>query len=96
VEGETLGIAILDHPGNRGYPTRWHARNYGLITTNPIANGAFTGEELTPFTLTMGGRLGGRLDYRYRVLIHRGDAQQSQVAVAYQAYTNPPTGRITE
>ncbi|HVF10395.1 MAG TPA: PmoA family protein [Abditibacteriaceae bacterium] len=88
VEGETLGIAVLDAPANHGHPTRWHARDYGLMTTNPLSNGAFTGGEPTPFLL----REGDRLTCHYRVLIHRGDATEGAVAAAYRAFIEPPTG----
>ena len=36
VDGETLTLAILDHPSNPGYPTHWHARGYGLFAANPL------------------------------------------------------------
>ena len=29
-------IAIIDNPGNPGYPTYWHARGYGLFAANPL------------------------------------------------------------
>jgi hypothetical protein len=34
-------IAILDHPGNPGYPTYWHARGYGLFAANPLGRSIF-------------------------------------------------------
>jgi hypothetical protein len=90
VEGETLGIAVLDDPSNTGHPTRWHARDYGLMTTNPLSNGAFTEGEPTPFLLSEGDRL----TFHYRVLIHRGDATQGAVAAGYNAFVEPPSGRV--
>jgi len=90
VDGETLGLAVLDDPHNHGHPTRWHARDYGLMTTNPLSNGAFTGEAATPFFL----REGDRLTFHYRVLIHRGDAAEGAVAAAYQSFIKPPRGCV--
>ena len=34
LEGEQLGITIMDHPTNPGHPTHWHARAYGLCAAN--------------------------------------------------------------
>src|SRR5205814_3733 len=36
VEGETLGVAMLNHPSSFRYPTPWHVRTYGLFTANPF------------------------------------------------------------
>ncbi|HEY2827049.1 MAG TPA: PmoA family protein, partial [Pirellulales bacterium] len=41
VDGETVGIAILNHPNSYLYPTYWHTRNYGLFAANPFARHAF-------------------------------------------------------
>lgn len=37
VQGNSVGIAIFDHPENLRHPTTWHARDYGLIAANPFA-----------------------------------------------------------
>jgi len=37
----TSTIAIIDHPGNPGYPTYWHARGYGLFAANPLGRSIF-------------------------------------------------------
>jgi len=90
VEGETLGIAVLNHPENSGGEPRWHVRDYGLMGTNPLANGAFTNGEPTPFTLSNGQSL----NYRYRVYLHRGDAGHSDVAAVYRAFIAPPQAQL--
>ncbi|HWH67976.1 MAG TPA: PmoA family protein, partial [Candidatus Sulfotelmatobacter sp.] len=36
VEGQTVGIAIFDHPQNPRHPTWWHVRDYGLFAANPF------------------------------------------------------------
>ena len=86
IEGSHLGIAVMDHPDNLRHPTRWHVRDYGLMTTNSFAEGAFEGGE------TEGYRLAAdqTLRFRYRVLIHRGDATTGHVAEAYASFANPP------
>ncbi len=32
--GNTVGIAMFDHPDNLRFPTHWHARTYGLLAAN--------------------------------------------------------------
>ena len=41
LDGESLGVAIFDHPQNPRHPTYWHARDYGLFALNPLARNAF-------------------------------------------------------
>ena len=31
IKGEDVALVIIDHPANTGYPTYWHARDYGLF-----------------------------------------------------------------
>lgn len=83
VEGETVGIAIFDAPGNPDHPTHWHVREYGLMAPN---NFHFLG----PRHLAVGKRL----TWHYRVFIHAGDAASARVADAYRAFaTEVETGR---
>ena len=66
VEGNPVTIAILDHPGNPGFPTYWHARGYGLFAANPLGQAVFSeGKEKLNFTL----KRGQNQLFRYRVLI---------------------------
>ena len=41
LDGEKLGVAMFDHPGNPRHPTYWHARDYGLFALNPFGSNAF-------------------------------------------------------
>ena len=41
VDGQTLGIAILNHPASFRFPTGWHVRTYGLFAANPFAQEEF-------------------------------------------------------
>ncbi|MHC5544912.1 DUF6807 domain-containing protein, partial [Singulisphaera rosea] len=36
VVGQTLGIAIMNHPESFRFPTTWHVRTYGLFAANPF------------------------------------------------------------
>jgi hypothetical protein len=65
-EGKTETIAILDHPGNPGYPAYWHARGYGLFAVNPL--GAHIFDPKAPamnFTIDKGSSV----TFKYRILI---------------------------
>ncbi|MBN2273886.1 MAG: PmoA family protein [Bacteroidales bacterium] len=33
-EGDFISIAMADHPENHGFPSYWHARDYGLFSVN--------------------------------------------------------------
>src|SRR5699024_1889672 len=45
MNGKKISITIFDHPGNPGYPTYWHAREYGLFAANPLGAKIFTNGE---------------------------------------------------
>ena len=82
VDGQTVGIAILNHPSSFRYPTGWHVRTYGLFAANPFAVQGFSGKGDGSYTLPAGETL--RL--RYRVIFHRGDEKEGKIAEAFAAY----------
>lgn len=92
VDGEILGIGMMDHPGNLYHPCYWHARDYGLVGTNPFAQAAFQKD------LPNDGyrqKKGQKLVFKYRVLIHRGDARSAGVNDAYHAWVQGPKGKAS-
>ena len=83
VEGERLGVAIFDHPRNQRHPTYWHARDYGLFALNPFGRNAFDDkQEESKWKLPAGQKL----VFRWRVVIHPGDAETGHVADLYKQY----------
>lgn len=87
VNGVPVGLAILDHPLSFRYPTHWHVRNYGLMTANPFGYAAYTnGAKNGSHTLAAGGSL----FFRYRLLLHHGDAAEGQVNAHYLNFVAPP------
>lgn len=82
VAGDIQGITLMDHPSNPGYPCRWHARDYGLVGTNPFAVGAFTGGELRPVCQDAGETL----RFRYRVLLHLGPLEPVAIDAAFRVW----------
>jgi hypothetical protein len=67
--GHTVTIAILDHPGNVGYPTYWHARGYGLFAANPFGRQMFDPKQ-QPLNFSL--ERGQSVTMRYRVVIYVG------------------------
>lgn len=85
VDGETLGIAILNHPQSFRFPTTWHVRDYGLFAANP-----FGGKDFSPDAAKTHGAhvvpAGESITFRYRVLLHQGDEKQGNIAQAFADY----------
>lgn len=85
LEGEEVGIAILNHPSSFRFPTHWHVRTYGLFAANPFGvhdfepnSGASGAHKLEP---------GESMTLRYRVLFHKGTEQDAKIAEAFDAYS---------
>jgi len=82
VGGETVGFGILDHPANFRYPTTWHVRGYGLFAPNcwmfrPDHHLA-SGEEIT---------------FRWRVIIHTGNTEESKIRERFLDYVDGPRAK---
>jgi hypothetical protein len=83
VEGETLGVAMLNHPSSFRFPTPWHVRDYGLFTANPF--GLQSLDKTAPdgaFEL----KKGETVKLRHRLLFHKGDAASAKIEEAWAAY----------
>lgn len=84
ISGETLGIAILNHPSSLRYPTHWHVRPYGLFAANPWGLHDFTqGKERSDHTM----KKGDSFKLGYRVIFHKGDEKQGKIAEAFAEYS---------
>jgi hypothetical protein len=66
---ENADIVIIDHPKNPGYPTHWHARNYGLFAGNTLGQKVFSKGKLA---LNYKLAEGESTNFNYRVLINCG------------------------
>jgi hypothetical protein len=84
-KGQKVGIAILDHPQNPHHPVRWHARGYGLFAANPFGLAVFTGDKSQNGAITVAP--GQSLRFRYRVIIHPGDAKAANIAAQWEKYS---------
>ncbi|MCY3020102.1 MAG: PmoA family protein [Planctomycetota bacterium] len=85
IGGKPYGVAVLDHPGNPRHPGNWHVRRYGLLSANIFGlseyskanakgSGALTLEQGKPVT------------FRYRVVIHAGDAKSADLDTKFKEY----------
>ena len=75
IDEEPVSITILDNPNNVGYPTYWHARDYGLFSANPLGQEVFSkGKEALNFALESGASV----TFHYRMLVHNGSVLNAE------------------
>ncbi len=86
IDGQTVGIAVLDHPGNPRTPTYWHARGYGLLAANIFGLHDFEADKSRDGSLTI--RPGQPLRFRYRVVIHPGNAGQAGIGDMFTEFSS--------
>jgi hypothetical protein len=70
IDGERVGVVMMDHPGNPRHPTYWHSRGYGLHSINPFGVSDFLNDKSRNGSLTI--ERGQRVRFRYRIVIHPG------------------------
>lgn len=80
LDGEKVGVAILDHPANRRAPTTWRAREFGLLFANPFAQRFYDKSRADG---SLGLQPGDELRLRYRFLIHPAG---TNIAAAFKDY----------
>jgi hypothetical protein len=80
IDGEKIGVVIFDAATNPRHPTYWHARDYGLFALNPFGQHAFDpSQPESNWTLDAGQPL----RFRWRVVIHSGDAETAHIGEMY-------------
>jgi len=84
IDGKTYGVAIFDHPQNPKHPTFWHVRDYGLFAANAFGEHDFFSDPDRDGSVTI--QPGEELRFRYRVVIHPGDAQAAGIAGLYDSW----------
>lgn len=89
LDGDLVGIAILNHPSSFRFPTYWHVRDYGLFAANPFGLHDFhNSQDKDEGTYTLPA--GETMTLRYRFLFHRGNEKDGHVAEAFEAYAKEP------
>jgi len=76
-DGATEGIAILQNPKNRWYPSKWFTRDYGFFSPTPMY--WLEGDKLNLAK-------GEKLTLEYRVVVHTGDAKTANIADLFNQY----------
>lgn len=72
------GMAILQHPSNKWYPSPWFTRDYGFFSPTPMewpADGKSTILKKNDV-----------IQLRYRVLVHAGTHETAQIAEQFKKY----------
>lgn len=76
INGEKVSLVIIDHPDNVGYPTYWHARDYGLFAANTLGQKIFSeGEKELNFKLNKGETT----TFRYRLVVASEDLSDAKI-----------------
>jgi hypothetical protein len=73
----TEGIAILQNPKNRWYPSKWFTRDYGFFSPTPM--NWLEGDKLNLAK-------GEKLTLEYRVIVHAGDSETANIARLFNQY----------
>jgi hypothetical protein len=89
VGGKPVTIAILDAPGNPGYPTYWHARGYGLYAANPLGQAALSNNKETLDFAIAEGR---PATFRYRILFIDGNPSAADLQKYAAAWASASSG----
>ncbi|MBV8551001.1 MAG: PmoA family protein [Acidobacteriaceae bacterium] len=87
MEGGKAGLVILEHPTSFHHPTRWHARDYGLLAANPFADHAYDpSARVRNVTLEPGESV----HLRFRIIVH-GEIDTAEIDKLYKEYarSNP-------
>lgn len=77
----TEGVAILQHPQNRWYPSKWFTRDYGFFSPTPM----YWPENGTHIELPKKSGL----TLKYRVVVHAHDTQTADIAGIFEQYKTP-------
>ena len=84
IDGQEVGITMMDNPENFRYPTPWHARDYGLCAANAFGLKYFTkNKEKGAITL----KSGEELSFSYRLIFHKGSPQTAKVEELFNSWT---------
>ncbi|MBN1584322.1 MAG: PmoA family protein [Anaerolineae bacterium] len=89
IGSKQYGICLIDHPQNPRFPTFWHVRAYGLMTANCFGRHDFTGDPGNRWDMPVAA--GESRTWRYRILLHHGDARAAQVPTHYESFAYPPS-----
>lgn len=79
------GVTVFENPDNPRYPTYWHVRDYGLLAANIFGVRFFTNNSTADGSMKL--QTGQKLHFRYRIILHSGDAASAKLQDLYRAWT---------
>ena len=83
IKGEAVALVIIDHPSNVGYPTYWHARDYGLFAANTLGQKIFSnGENELNFSM----KKGESVTFKYRLVVAAENLNDKQINTLADEY----------
>jgi hypothetical protein len=88
LDGEKVGVLMMDHPDNPRHPTYWHSRGYGLHSINPFGVSDFLKDKSQNGSLTLAP--GEHVRFKYRVVVHQG-ASGARCDELYKEYARTKT-----
>lgn len=94
LDGETVGVCMMDYPTNPRYPTHWHVRAYGLMTANPFGLHDFYNDSDTHRGDWTIPAYESR-NFLYRVLLHRGTTAAAGIRERYHDFVNIPSVELS-
>ncbi|HET6560182.1 MAG TPA: PmoA family protein [Prolixibacteraceae bacterium] len=75
----TEGMAILQHPSNKWYPSPWFTRDYGFFSPTPM-------EWPTDGKSTI-LKMNEKIHLKYRVLVHSGTHETAKIGEQFEKYS---------
>ena len=72
------GIAIMQHPSNKWFPSPWFTRDYGFMSPTPM----YWPEDGESTNL----KKGEKVNLRYRVIVHGGSVDEAGISKLYERY----------
>lgn len=93
LDGERVGVVMMDHPGNPRHPTYWHSRGYGLHSINPFGVSDFLNDKTQNGSMTL--EPGQHARFRYRVIVHPG-VSPSRLADLYKEFAQARTSTLNQ
>ena len=92
IEEQKLGVTMFDSPRNPKHPTFWQARQAGTLAANQFGEHDFFNDKARNGSITI--EPGTSLTFRYRLLIHGGDAVTARVAAQYNKWADKESSLI--
>jgi len=75
------GMAIMQHPSNKWYPSPWFTRDYGFFSPTPM----YWPEDPEAGTTF---KKGESLKLRYRVVVHSGSTEEAGISSLFEEYAD--------